>query len=369
MIQQYLPKIKAQTAKNMAKNLLSTQKGKKISDTKFKQFLKQDKDLKKFVHSSKSSTIAKHQAKKFFSTVTESAKQSGNLKVNPTAAKKMGIRINKQGQISNIGINKIYQKATTEELAIENKPTGPTPAESRKEKRHEEAIKKLHQREQAGDIAKEQKQGQKQQPAKDEKKSSSPPPRSSGASGTGTSLSNQSVPLSSQGSPTQRKTAKIDTSLPAILVSSLNNLSTNVRGLDWTARRINNLIIQTLKSLKMFKIIEEEEISEVLTKLKLEKLPASANEAVIKQIARETRAVLFVIGYIKKINKTLEIKIQIINTATDQHLDLATIKEESDDIFQLERKIKWQINNALLSDAKTENKDVPSSDEAVDLPI
>jgi len=365
MTQQYLPKIKAQTAKNMAKNLLSTQKGKKISDTKFKQFLKQDKDLKKFVHSSKSSTMAKHQAKKFFSKVTESAKQSGNLKVNPTAAKKMSIRINKQGQISNIGINKIYQKATTEELAIENKPTGPTPAESRKQKRHEEAIKKLHQRERAGDIDKEQ----KQQPEKDEKKSSSPPPRSSGTSSTGTSLSNQSTPLSNQGSPTPQKSTKTNTALPAILVSPLNNLSTNVRGLDWTARRINNLIIQTLKSLKMFKIIEEEKISKVLTKLKLEKLPASANEAVIKQIARETRAVLFVIGYIKKINKTLEIKIQIINTATDQHLDLATIKEESDDIFQLERKIKWQINNALLSDAKTENKDVPSSDEAVDLPI
>jgi len=53
MIQRYTPRIKATTAKSMAKSLLSSQSGKKISDTKFKEYLKQDKDLKKYAYKAK----------------------------------------------------------------------------------------------------------------------------------------------------------------------------------------------------------------------------------------------------------------------------------------------------------------------------
>lgn len=368
MVKAYLPKIKAQTAKSMAKNLLTTKGGKKITDTKFKEFLKKDKDLNKFAYKGKGSTLAKHQAKKFFGKVTGSAKQSGNLKVSATAAKKMGIRIDKKGQISEIGLNKIYQKATTEELSTQAKPTAPSPAELRREKRHENAMQTMHKRDRAEDIRKEQKS--EQQPNKEEKSTATtPPPRSAGVSSTGAATGSQAAGTASQSSSGQRKTTQAGPALPSLLILPLNNLSKNVRGLDWTARKIGNSITQTLNSIKIFSIIDQDAINDAFYKLHIDISATPFDESTIKQAAEKTGAELFVTGYIKKVDRFLEIKIQMVNTITNQRLNLAAIKEETDDVFHLERKINWQIINALKSDAKIPDQDSPGIDEAVDLPI
>ncbi|HHE64423.1 MAG TPA: hypothetical protein ENL09_00180, partial [Bacteroidetes bacterium] len=69
MVNTYSPRIKASTAKNMAKSILSDKTGKKISDTKFKEMMEKDKDLKKFAYIGKNSTLDKFKVKKFFNKV------------------------------------------------------------------------------------------------------------------------------------------------------------------------------------------------------------------------------------------------------------------------------------------------------------
>lgn len=367
MVQQYTPKIKVGTAKTIAKNLLATPKGKKISDTKFKKFLKQDKDLKKFVYSSKQSTIKQPQAKKFFNKVLSSAHGDPKLKVSPIVAKKMGIKISKQGQLSQIGLKKIYKKASTEELASQQKPTGPSPEELRRQKRHEEAIKTFHKRERADEIQRET------GPADQQNKNGEPDtlsisPRgvrggTTPASGSTSSLSDQTIPIQRSGA------APASAYLISLLIFPLNNLSANVEDLDLITKKIDNLVLQTITSLKTFKIVRQQDINEALKKLRLEKMPIIIDEITMENIAKEVQAQLYIFGTIKKTGAIMEINIQMVNSENNQHLTLVTIKEEADDIFDLERKISWQITNAFQDKKSDKETPAPSSGEAVDLPI
>ena len=370
MVQRYTPKIKIGTAKNIAKNLLSTQSGKKISETKFKQLLKQDKDLKKFVYSSKSSTLAKHQAKKFFNKVINSAKTSNNFKVSHLA-KKMGIRISPKGEVSDIGLNKIYQKASTEELAAQQKPAGPSPEEQRREKRREEALKTFHKKERAEERQREKIQREEQTPdnEKNGNKMSSPLTRH-GVSGSTAALTNQAATLDDQTTAGQKvTTATSQTSTIPLLILPLNNLSPNIEGFDWVTKKFSTLVLQTINSLKMFEVIPQKDINQVLRKLRWRKMPPLIDEETAETIVRETKVQLAVLGHVKKTGAVMEINIQLINTKTNQKILLANIKEETDDLFDLEKKISWQITNALQNQEDDKESQIPSPDEAKDLPI
>lgn len=371
MVQRYTPKIKVGTAKTIAKNLLATPKGKKVSDTKFKKFLKQDKDLKKFVYSSKQSTIRQPQAKKFFNKVLSSAHGDPKLKVSPIVAKKMGIKISRQGQVSQIGLKKIYKKASTEELASQQKPTGPSPEELRRQKRHEEAIKTFHKRERAEEIQREtgpvEQQNKNGEP---DRRRVTPSISPSGVRGGAIPASGSTSSLSDQTIPTQRSgAAPTNAYLISLLIFPLNNLSTNVEDLDLITKKINNLVRQTITSLKMFKIIRQQDINEALKKHRLERMPIIIDEVTMENIAKEVQAQLYIFGTIKKTGAIMEINIQMVNAENNQHLPLVTIKEEADDIFDLERKISWQITNAFQDRENDKETPTPSSGEAVDLPI
>ena len=364
MVQKYLPKIKIGTARGVAKGLLSTKSGKQVSDTKFKQFLKAEKGLKKFVYSSPQSSLAKHQAKQFFGKVIGSAKEQRGLKINALAAKKLGIKISEAGQMSDIGLNKMYQKAGTEELASQQKASSePSPEEQRRQQRHEAALKTLHKRERAD----ETRQEQKQQPSKEraQPKPLTTPISHAGvgqAAGAGAGQLGAVADKVSTG-VTPSGTAEGER-LP-LLILPLQNLTPTVEGLAWVAKKINGLVSRTLTSLRLFKITDATTAG---------KVPAKAVDvsdlAAVIVAAKRTWTTLCIFGTIKKTGRLLEITVEMVNTNSSQRLLLAQVKEETDDVFNLERKIGWQIANALQAEGTTDDTAAPkNSQKAEDLPI
>lgn len=364
MAQKYLPKIKIGTAKGVAKNLLSTKSGKQVSDTKFKQLLKAEGGLKKFAYSSSQSSLAKHQAKQFFGKVIGSAKEQRGLKINALAAKKLGIKISEAGQVSDIGLNKIYQKAGTEELASQQKVSSePSPEEQRRQQRHEAALKTFHKRERAD----ETRQEQKQQPTKEQAqhKPLTAPISHAGigrAAGAGADQPGAVADRVSTGtsSPSTAEDERL-----SLLILPLQNLTPTVEGLAWVAKKFNGLISRTLASLRLFKITEAATAG---------KTPAKtvdiSDMAAVTVAAKRAWATLCVFGTIKKTGRLLEITVEMVNTNSSQRLLLAQVKEETDDVFNLERKIGWQIANALQAEETTDDTAASSSPQkAEDLPI
>jgi len=386
MVQRYTPRIKATTAKSMAKSLLSTQSGKKISDTKFKEYLKQDKDLKKYAYSGKASTMSKTNAKKLFNKVVESAKSSEKFKISH-AAKKLGIRGNKT--TGNATINKIYNKAGQEELASQPQKTGPTKQEVRQQKRHEEIIKTFHKRDRADETRQEQEEGHKETEKNtsggnnDKKNGSAAPTRpnagsgaASGAVGSATTQnSNQQTAASSavpsdQHSAIQKSDQAEEKPIAAIILP-LSNLSPNVRNLDGIVKRLSITVKQLFTTLHVLPILPESAIQDALNKLRFEDIPDATDYGAIAALTKAAQAQLVIFGSVSQAGTTLAINVQFANVVTDKKFELANLKEGSDDIFNIERKLRWHIENALNSGQNESKKpdETSSTDEAVDLPI
>ncbi|XOU94376.1 MAG: hypothetical protein ACNFW9_06115 [Candidatus Kerfeldbacteria bacterium] len=369
MAKDYLAKIKATTAKGMAQSIISSKTGKKISDTKFKTLMKKDKNLKKFAYLGKTSTIAKHQAKKFFNSVVESSQGSDQFKINKIAAKKLGLRINKQGKASTIGINKLYESATKDELS-QAKDTGPTPQEIRKQKRHEKSIKKLHQQDRARENAENDKEEGKKPSKKDEKSTSNTAPmRQTGSSGASFSQKTSTAPsLSDSVSHTSPKINNTP-ELPKLFIPPLNNLSLHIDNIKPIAKKIEISLKQIFHYLKSFNIITDEVSSKAALDIGFNNIPNPANKDILKKISIETGAQLFIYGIIQKQGPLLKIKIDIINAETDQAIHLAVLEQKSLDYFELEKKLTWEINNSLQNEKSSNINNQISENKAIDLPI
>jgi len=383
MVQRYTPRIKVTTAKSTAKSLLSTQSGKKVSDTKFKDYLKQDKDLKKYAYKGKTSTISKADAKKMFNKVVESAKGNKKFKISH-AAKKLGIR--KDRKSGTATINKIYGKAGQEELASQPQQTGPSKQELRQQKRHENMMKALHKRDRADDMRQEQEKQKKETEKNssgdknDNKGDGAAPIRpsagSGGAVGTAASQNTTQQTATNSAAPsvqrpaTQKPDEAEETPINAIILP-LSNLSPNVRDLDSITKRLSTTVKQIITTLHALPILPDSVIQGALNQLRLDSLPNATDYGAIAALAKTARTQPVIFGSVSQTGATLTINVQCANVVTDKKLELANLKEGTGDIFNIERKLRWHIKNALDASANQsdDSEKTPLDEEAVDLPI
>lgn len=366
----YKPRINTTTAKNIAKGILSDKSGKKISDTKFKELMKKDKSLKKFAYAGKNSTLDKFKAKKFFSSVINSAQGHEKFKVNKLAAKKLGLRINKKGEPSQIGLNKVYQHAAKEEIAAAD--TGPSKQQLRREAKREKAIQKMRQQDRASDRREEYDKEAKQNTDQNKEKSNqrnTPPSRQAGS---GNVAINQPDPNQNNyqiNGNSSNNDSYQPSELPKLFLPPINNLSPTQPNVDVITKKIEISIRQKIQNLRSFNIVGPEILNKSLMNLGMDKIPVPADTDLLKKISLETGAQLFIYGAVQKNGPILKITLEIINAETDQRINLAEIEQSSLDLFDLEKKISWQINNALTNDDTSSNNNIPTEDKAIDLPI
>ncbi|MFH0804610.1 MAG: hypothetical protein V1916_00240 [Patescibacteria group bacterium] len=360
MPQKYLPKIKADTAKTMAKNLLATGGGKKISDTKFKDFLKKDQHLRQYSYDSKTKSYTKSEATKFFGKVTDAAKQNGGVKLNMQAARKMGLRVTSQGAISSLGLNRIYQQATTQELSAQQS-TGPSPEEVRRQQRHDRAIKTMHQRERAEEMKKTTPQPEQQKTSTP--KGAAPPPRAAGVSG---GVPAQQQPNTQLGTapvaPAGSRPATAKQTMPTVLVTPITNMTPHVTSLNPLAQKLSGQLTQTLRQLGPFRVLSQPVGTGHTTY-------TTGSEHDTQHAARAAGAQLYTLGSIRAAGETINITIQMVNVETGDRLDLVSLSEATPDIFELERKISWNITNSLQGESAGPASSIPSPNQAIDLPI
>lgn len=362
MVQRYLPKIKMGTAKGVAKDLLSTKGGKKLSDTKFKQFMKKDKDLQHYY--TQSSSLSKFQAKKFFTKVVGSAQTNAQLKVS-RLAQKMGIKGDNAKQLPGTVLERVYRRATTEQIAAEPKPTGPTPEEQRQQARREKMLKSLHKQQRAEEISKDQ--PAQPTPAKANENRQAGPVITPGSGTTVTQLHGATAPK--QTGVTMPKPAAKTNSTPKCIVFPIENVTPNVEGLELLLQKINRLLIQTLQGSGMFQLVSPQGIGRAVTALSLETTSLPSDRGAIRTLAERLNAEYYVTGSIKKIGATTDIVIELCNIENDRRLYLATIHEIITDPFELERKIHWEIINALQGDEDATAPPASNQDTVQDLPI
>lgn len=357
----YLPKIKVSTAKDMAKSLIANRTGQKISDTKFKQILKKDESLKTYYYKSKDAGISKIQAKKFFNQVVSTTKTTPGLKVS-RLAQKMGIKPNADKIPSNIILNKLYQKATDTQLQA-TAPKGPSPEEVRKQQRHDEMMKTLHKRERADDIARSQQTPQ--QPDQQRQQPSRVAPPTMQGTITGATLKPTGGIANEPDRPIKKQAAEPDRLTLAVL--PLINLSPAADKTSWLADRLTTQIRQALRNENMFSLATEPATADALHRYQLS-IPA--DQGILHLIGTELHAQLVAYGHLKKNGTTIEINLYLSNIQNRQHLVLASLRRETDDIFDLERRLTWQIHEALSDKPSPETpRNTPSASDAVDLPI
>jgi TolB-like protein len=357
--------MKIGTAKSMAKNLLSTKAGKQVSDAAFKKFVKQDKDLKKLNYSSDKSTVSKFQAKKILGQVAKDAASSEKFKVS-RFAQKLGLKQSGESvRVSDISLEKVYTKGAEEELKVE-KPAGPSPDEQRREKRREEAVKTLHKRERADELNKERLGGPKPTPAQSGQKQAAAPLMHTGLGGAG---QNAQVPpgggMSDNVSSANTQSGDAAANLLTVLVLPLLNISGTAEDIDWLIKKINKLTVQTLTSLRLFKVVGQ---TSSTANPELSAIDPQ-DQTALKLAAKKAWARLCVFGTIKKIGKLLEIKISMINVDNDQKVQLVDIKDETEDVFNLERKISWELSSSVQGNQPTNHQDEEVQKKIEDLPI
>ncbi|MFA5052027.1 MAG: hypothetical protein WC544_03120 [Patescibacteria group bacterium] len=356
----YLPKIKMSTAKDMAKNLVANRAGQKISETKFKQILKKDESLKTYYYKPKDASLNKIQAKKFFNQVVSTAKNTPGLKIS-RLAQKIGIKPKTDATPSNIALNKLYQKATDDQLKA-NAPTGPSPEEVRKQQRHDDAMKIMHKR----DRADEMKNEYKQQNAAPQKQSSprTAPPTMQGSI-TGATLKPTGTPADDTTRPATAPVKEPDHLALAVL--PLINLSPAADRTAWLTERLTKQIRQALRNEGIFNLAAEPIVADAVRRYPVS---VPADHGILRLIGKEVRASMLVYGHLKKIGALYEISVYLTNVQNDQHLALAVLRQETDDVFDLERRLTWQVHNALNTDSAPEKKGPPTDTAAaVDLPM
>ncbi|MFH1207234.1 MAG: hypothetical protein V1668_01360 [Patescibacteria group bacterium] len=360
----YLPKIKMSTAKTMAKSLVANRVGQKISDSKFKQILKKEDGLKTYYYKPKDAKISKLQAKKFFNQVVSTAKNTPGLKIS-RLAQKIGIKPKTNFTPSNIALNKLYQKATDTQLQAQA-PTGPSPEEVRKQHRHDEMMKTMRKHERAD----ENTRNKLAQPVSQPKPASqriAPPTMQGSVSGATIKPVGQSTGTpADQAQPAVKKTKEPDR--PTLAIIPLINLSPAADRTAWLCERIDKQIRQTLHNENMFNLVSDPAMHDAIRRYPLS---VPADHGTLHLIAKDAHAQLIAYGHLKKIGPLVEISVNLANTQNDRQLTLASIRQETDDVFDLERRLAWQVSNALSADeiGPAQKPPAPGSSEAIDMPI
>ncbi len=363
-----LARIQAGTAKQMAKNLLTDKYGHAVSDTKLKEFMKQDKDLKKFVYTSKTSTLTKHEAQKFFNKVVDSARASEGFKVSRTA-KKMGIK-DTAPKTSDVQLEKIYKSASQAEIDAMPHDTGPTPEELAKQARREKMLKTLHKRERAEEISREER-AEKEQKGDGEQKpaTNAKPPQMVGTSGIGTIGGGGGTGQPNTPAPASQQRQTDKTPDLRLMIFPLENQSPNIPGFELTVQKLNTFIRQHLQSGAIIPICTEQEMWDAMNALRIETVPSATQLDELRSIARRANVGLFLVSTISRQGQTTELTLMVHNTMNAHVFQLAHLKEPLTDVFDFQRRLGWQIDAGFRAQSEDEDTTTPSSSDAVELPI
>jgi len=378
MAKPYLPKIKMKTVLSTAQKIGATTSGKQISQTAFKKFLKQEKDLKKYSYAAPTSTMAKQKAQKFFGQVASKIAQQKNLKISYFAKKNLGIKVGSGGDVSQIATNKAYQAAASEETK-QMEPKGPNPEEIAKQERRKEAFKTLRQRERADEVRKEQLPQDKS--VKPEKTGGNHRPvQIQGGAGHGTAAKSQTKAGASDDSTAIKSSKSKKSALATVAVLPLNNLSQN-KHLDLAAEKLTTAICRIIGSYKKFELLEKSRVEKATSSGAY----ASAQRIMTLDTAREIQNKLnvdfIIIGDLQKAENQTQIKIKILKIGEFEPTKIAEIKKETEDVFELEKHVGWYISNYFESlprklrgfepeeKSKNDNIEIPPTSKAEDLPI
>lgn len=358
----YLPKVQVGTVKSVAKNLLRAKFGtKKISETKFKKFLKSEADLRKFAYKPGTVHITKGTAKKFFQKVLTSAEDRKDMRVSKLAAKKMGFRIGAHGELSKVGLNKMYRNTVNTEIAA-NQPTGPTPQEIERAKRHENMLKTIHKWERARDIEAESKQAQRPTAQQPRHEQATMPTLSHGSTGPTTAPRAHTSDTDRTTSYRPPRSMDKEPGIPIVILPCLNS-SSEVAGTAALCRKLDAVTDQVLSHVPRFQAVP-------LQPEYRERYQANSSIDAARSIAHELGATAFVIGVLKRSSGRTNITITLHQVHGDDHLTLAAIDEATMDAYTLQRKAIWDLAHAVHNaQALGDDSSLPSSGAAVDLPI
>ncbi|MDD5040479.1 MAG: hypothetical protein PHY34_05010 [Patescibacteria group bacterium] len=377
MAQRYLPKIKVDTAKTIAKDLVANRSGGKISNEKFKQILRKDQDLRSYYYKPKNTSLTKFQTKKFIDKVVSTAKTTPGLKVS-RLAQKLGFKPGATHAASDTILNKVYQKATQTQLDAQ-KPTGPSPEDISRQKRRDQMLKTLHKHERADEIMHDNKQQQAQQQQSSSKAGGTAPGvqiQHGGSSITGTSQANSSI--SNTGAAPARRAASsrraVATDELKTLLIPVCNATPNAQGLESTVEKINKLLQQILTVGHGLSVLPPRAIHDALYSLRLDTPPPPDDMGTIAALTHAVQADCAVIGSVQRIGHMTNVSIRLVNAETKKSITLASIHDTTDDTFELERKIRWQVDHALSDTSSADStsgsgSSLPSVDDAIDLPI
>lgn len=363
----YSPKIKISTMRDMARRMISTQSGKNISHQALNKFLKGHKELHKVAFGPGHSAVEKYKAVKFFGKLANKITQSDKFKIS-YFAKKIGIKPGTEGNLGKVTLNRIYQKAAYDEQAVSQKPEGPTPEELEKQKRRQEAFRTLRKRERADEMKKEQEGLEKKEPSQ---RSLKAVPIAQGRPGVTPALASVSdEKTTAVGAKTSVSETRV---LPSLAILPISNPQ-RIQSANWLAKKINNLLIRVIKSLNRFKVTDQLSIDGWLRNIGWEEGEVISLEQA-RNIGRTNKVDFVIMGEWQKEGVNILVVIQLIDIKKNTVTKIAKIREKEENLFELENKLIWQIHNFFEGkelEAKKEvekEQDVPSAEEAEDLPI
>lgn len=364
----YLSKMKMGTIRDMARKMVATPSGHKVTSRSFNKFLKEHKDLHHIAYGSKGSALQKYKATKVFGQIAKKVSQSDKFRLS-YFAKKMGVKASAGAGPNKVTMERVYKKAAQEEIASSAKPTGPSREETEKQQRRQAALKTLHKRERADEMRQEE---------STKGKETASPARSKPvqiAQGGTSSLAAQSTLTDKKASVSQFKSSSgSEAPLPSLAILPLSNPKRSLNA-SWLVNKLDNCLFRIVKGLKLFKLEEPLSVKSWLSNSGWEEGDV-INLALARAIGREAGMDFVMMGEWQKDGMDILVAIQLINIKENKITKLAQVKEKEENLFGLENRISWELHNFFADkklssgqENKKEEPEIPSSQDAEDLPI
>lgn len=364
----YLSKMKMGTIKDMARKMVATSSGQKVTSQAFNKFLKEDKNLRRAAYSPSHSTVEKYKAVKFFGHLTNKVAQSNKFKLS-YFAKKMGVKAMAAGSPNKVTMERVYKKAAQEEIASTAKPTGPTKEEMEKQQRRQEAFKSLRKRERADEIRSEEQQKSKATTAQPRAK-----PVQIAQGGAGSLTAQTALADKKAVTGKMKPSSGGNAGLPSLAILPLSNPKRNLNA-RWLVNKLDNWLFQVIKGLKIFKVEERLSVEGLLKNSGWEEGDV-INLELARAIGREAGMNFVMMGEWQKEAADILLAIQLINIKENKITKIAQVREKEENFFGLENRLSWELHNFFADkklsfgqENKKEEPEIPSSQEAEDLPI
>ena len=364
----YLPKMKIGTVRDMARKMIATSSGQKVTNQAFNKFLKEDKNLRRAAYSPIHSTVEKYKAVKFFGHLANKVAQSNKYKLS-YFAKKIGVKASAGVGPSKVTLDRIYKKAVKEEIAGSAKPTGPSKEETERQQRRQQALRTLHKRERADEVYQEE---------QNKGKTTTTGPRAKPvqiAQGGASGLTAPAIVSDKKATGGRTKQSLSgNENLPSLAVLPLSNPKRNLNA-SWVVNKLDNWLIRVVKGLKRFRVEGQLTAKDWLRNSGWQEGDV-INLELARDIGRKADLDFVMMGEWLKDGIDISVSIQLINIKENKITKIAKDREKEENIFELENRLSWEIQNFFTdkklssgSENDKEEPEIPSSREATDLPI